>query len=122
MVEKTGIYCSRECKLADRSLSNYAAGAFNAILGLVSILIAFTLVSSPSSRGEEIILIPVGILMVFASIFGIYEALQGRQYRNRKDKFRETQRLDCQYCSHINPPDILKCQNCGASLSEAEFA
>jgi len=46
---------------------------------------------------------------------------EGNKYRDRKDKYRDVTLLQCEYCNQVNPPSVVRCQYCGASLTKAPF-
>ena len=108
------LFCSEECQMAHNSKANTRMGiCFTVLIPIISLGII-----QVGDRPDFIIWGSIGF------VFGLYMLDRGRrgsQYKYRRDIYKETQPLPCQHCTHINPPDVLLCQKCGASLRDSEF-
>lgn len=62
-----------------------------------------------------------GVIMMLAGFCIFAQAVGGSAYKDRKDRYRKTQLLVCEYCNHIVTPDVMDCDNCEASLAGAGF-
>lgn len=125
-VEREGrIYCSVGCHLAATYKENIG-------MGFCFLSIAFLMGA----------IHPVGGFFGLFSLISFRVAYEGRKYLHKKDKYgappREklrtldfSQRLPsprprlnliCSHCGHLNRVDILRCENCGASLLASDLA
>ncbi len=122
--ESGRIYCSIECQSAEQSGSGRWVGLCSIALGLILIIwvsvFSFFNPSIFSSSLFEGMFYGVVFLLLGFCTFSI--ATEGSNYKDRKDKYRNTQLLICEYCNHIPAPGVTVCDNCGASLADADFS
>lgn len=127
---KGEMFCSSECESAKYSSRSFDGGFLTAILGCIIILIPIISIlrfpvppgpNSSSAFGSVVVWIISGFLFLMTGIGGIIRGYEGQKYRDRKDKYRDVTLLQCEYCTQTNPPNVLRCQYCGASLTKAPF-
>lgn len=104
------LFCSSECQSAANAGKQQWAGGFAIGIGAVMLII------------PEPAVILGGLWFLLMGFCVLAQGIEGRSYRDRKDKYRNTQLLVCEYCNHINTPDVVVCDNCGASLIGSDFA
>ncbi|MFW9961153.1 MAG: MJ0042-type zinc finger domain-containing protein [Candidatus Thorarchaeota archaeon] len=129
--EKGEIFCSSECELAKHSSRSFNGGFLLAVSSCIIILIPiiamlrFPVPSGqiiPSSQfGSVAGWILSGFLLLITGIGAMIRGYEGQKYRDRKDKYRNVTLLECEYCAQTNPPNVVRCQYCGASLTKAPF-
>ncbi len=109
-------YCSEECQRATTTTSTKYLGIGMLVLGVSMLLVSFPLLVS----GPWILI--YGAMLTLMGFCTYDRGKEGEQYLNRKDLYRDVQLLVCDYCSYVNPPSVLKCHNCGATIESADFA
>ncbi|MHA3963232.1 MAG: hypothetical protein AM325_006795 [Candidatus Thorarchaeota archaeon SMTZ1-45] len=122
--ESGRIYCSTECQSAEHTEYRKAGGVFVMVLGLVMIL--SSIFAGISSYGAvnvvSLELLAYGAMILLLGFCILAQAIEGQGYKDRKDKYRDAQLLVCEYCNHICAPGVVDCDNCGATLVDAQFA
>jgi hypothetical protein len=129
--EKGEMFCSSECQSAKHSTRAMDVGILVACCGGIIVLIpiiTFLVFPDPfgrpissgefSSIGGWII---TGIFLFISGVGGMVAGYEGKKYRDRKDKYRDVTLLQCEYCAQTNPPNVVRCKYCGASLTKAPF-
>jgi hypothetical protein len=121
--EKGNIYCTHECLLAAESSSNRGRGFVIFSCGLILCLpfILFLLLP-PYFPGSSPELLIYGLIFVIGGAATLVQGREGSKYKDRKDKYRGVSPVICQYCSHQNSPNLVRCQNCSAPLTGAPFS
>ncbi|MHA3963233.1 MAG: hypothetical protein AM325_006800 [Candidatus Thorarchaeota archaeon SMTZ1-45] len=104
------LYCSRECQSAAGAGWRRQGGALGTLIGAVLLLLP-----NPAS-------ILIGLNLLPVSLCILIQGVLGRRYVNRKDRYRNAELLVCEYCNHINTPGVVVCDNCGATLTGADFS
>lgn len=104
------MFCSSECHSAANAEGAQMLGVFVIVGG---VLVSLVYIPFLTFYGLMFVLLGIGFLV---------KAREGRSYADRKDKYRNTQLLVCEYCNHVNIPGVVECENCGASLVGSEFA
>ncbi|MHA1935809.1 MAG: hypothetical protein ACW97A_11045 [Candidatus Thorarchaeota archaeon] len=107
--QKGDIYCSDGCQKGATVLQNKRVSFCLIVFGSLMMLI-------PNFE-----LIIYGAITLLMGIGAFVSGMEGRKYQDRKDKYKDLQLLVCEYCTQVNPPNVLRCQNCGASIESAEF-
>ncbi|TET11147.1 MAG: hypothetical protein E3J86_03670 [Candidatus Thorarchaeota archaeon] len=121
--EKGKIYCTHECKLAAESSSNRGKGFVSICCGLILCFpFLLFLLYPPYFIGAGLELVIYGPILVMIGAFAIAQGREGSKYKDRKDKYRGVSPVICQYCSHQNSPNFVRCQNCSAPLTGASFS
>jgi len=123
--EKNEIFCSSECQAAKYAYKAINGGFLSAFCGAIIILIpiiAFLRYPIPSGQAGSIGgWIITGFLLFIAGVGAMLGGHEGKNYQNRKNKYRDVTLLQCEYCTQTNPPNVMRCQYCGASLTKAPF-
>ena len=104
------LYCSVECQSAAYARRHQIVGGFILLVGLILILI------------PEPVIILCGMWALFLGFCIAIRGIEGKSYSQRRDKYRNTQLLVCEYCNHISTSSVTVCENCGALLVDSEFA
>jgi DNA-directed RNA polymerase subunit RPC12/RpoP len=65
------------------------------------------------------------IFSVFCFCLGMGSSRMNKEalkYQYRKDMYRDSYQvlIECEFCSHLNPPDTLDCQHCDGPLSNSQ--
>jgi hypothetical protein len=117
------IYCSIECQSAETSGCGKVGGLCFIVLGLIMIMISiFTGLLNPGVPNAAVFeIVTYGVLLIVSGFCFFALAFEGATHKDRKDKYKDTQLLVCAYCNHIITPGIMVCDNCGASLADADF-
>lgn len=118
-------FCTNECMAASRvgMFQNdlIQSRGFLYCTFILAIICGTLLVAYPAAA-------PIWFGMLFVSICcfctgaGISKTNKAaREYLYRKDMYRESHQvlLECVFCSHLNPPNILDCQHCDGSLRDS---
>ncbi|MFW9975445.1 MAG: hypothetical protein ACFFDQ_09290 [Candidatus Thorarchaeota archaeon] len=118
------IYCSIECQSTDQKEGRIAVGVCFSVLGVVLLSISFYVgVVNPYTSTRYVIeFFMYGVLTLISGFCLSALAMAGQSYEDRKDKYRDSQLLVCEYCNHICTPGVVDCDNCGASLVDAQYA
>ncbi len=119
-------YCSNECFaastvettdeicliLARSRVVRYLTGGFS-ILSLILLFI--------SRHPFWAFALFFGSMFFCCGVCSSTEEEAARKNVDRKDMYRDSQpmELECSFCSHINPPEVLDCGHCGASLKDS---
>jgi predicted Zn finger-like uncharacterized protein len=129
--QKGEMFCSSECQLAKHSSRAIDGGFITACCGGIIMLIPIIAILrfpvpygqpiSSNQFGTAAIWIVSGLLFFITGVGGMIAGAEGKKYRNRKDKYRDVTLLQCEYCTQTNPPNVVRCQYCGASLTKAPF-
>ncbi len=123
--EKGEMFCSSECMAARYSLRSIDVGFLSACCGgLLMLGTIISLILFPQASGQFVGALEWNIMSFLLFISGIgmmIAGAEGKKYHNRKDKYRDVTLLQCEYCTQVNPPNIVRCQYCGASLTKAPF-
>ncbi|MGY5858625.1 MAG: hypothetical protein RTU63_04595 [Candidatus Thorarchaeota archaeon] len=113
------IFCTNECALAanagklwDQSIAVVKCSMVLLITCAVAVVFGFVWIG---------LLIPLLILLLCSSFIGFTQSYAGKEYQDRKGKYAGFPPLECEYCSHPNPPSVPRCLNCDATLANASF-
>jgi predicted Zn finger-like uncharacterized protein len=117
-------FCSSECKRAASIRTDGEQGAAFIAPGLFFFLLSVRLVDLLETT--TMVLIPFLGLLCGLPIFvcgsqTIFSTREAMKYYNRKNKYRDVTLLQCEYSTQANPPNVVRCQYCGASLTKAPF-
>jgi predicted Zn finger-like uncharacterized protein len=129
--EKGEMFCSSECQSAKSSSKTINRGFLSACFGGIIIfipIIAIFVFPVPSSQilssgqfGSVAVWIIFGLLFLINGVGAMIGGYESKKYRDRKDKYHDATLLQCDYCTQTNPPNVMRCQYCGASLTKAPF-
>ncbi|MFW9817232.1 MAG: hypothetical protein ACFFEW_14985, partial [Candidatus Thorarchaeota archaeon] len=123
-------YCSIECMNAARSSKSeteiFLAKGF-IILSFASMLFCATLLLIAPAHFSPLYfeILAYGLISSVCCLCGgvgtRISNKMSQQYLYRKDMYRDSHHvlIECEFCSHLNPPDVLDCQHCDASLRDA---
>ena len=124
-------FCSDECMsgsiagtLDSEVIHSDAALIFCGIL-LTLICIAIIIIAGNAGIAIDIeplfYLLILSLSCIFSGIGKRRSIKEGQKYLYRKDMYRDSYEilLECEFCSHLNPPDVLDCQHCNGSLRDA---
>jgi uncharacterized paraquat-inducible protein A len=117
------VFCSSECQLAAASGDDRALGAIILVICTVLVLLPLSGVLSISGimAPSATLSLVLGMMLLPAGICLFTKGMLGQKYVDRKNLYRNTQLLLCEYCNHINEPGVSACTNCGATLVDAQF-
>jgi predicted Zn finger-like uncharacterized protein len=129
--QKGEMFCSSECQSAKDSSRAIDIGFLTAFCGGIIILIPIiAILLSPVPYSQPITSnqfgsiagwIISGFLFLIVGVAGMIAGYEGKKYRDRKGKYNDVTLLQCEYCNQTNPPNMVRCQYCGASLTKAPF-
>ncbi|RDE14582.1 MAG: hypothetical protein C4K48_05920 [Candidatus Thorarchaeota archaeon] len=127
--ERNEIFCSSECQAAMYSVgavgSTGAGFACSCLGGIMLLALVFSASLNPgmsSMRNVAADLLVIGILFLLTGGLIMFGGNEGKNYQDRKDKYRNVSLLVCEYCTQTNPPSVTRCTYCGASLTRAMFS
>ena len=113
------LYCTSECWSAAYVNSRQTLDPEKVVFFTLVISVSFIVVNPLFCLlGLFFLSLLLGALWIDNRRFESY-----RRYLYRKDLYRDTypELAVCEYCSHLNPPDVLSCQFCDASLKDSEM-
>ncbi|MFX1560421.1 MAG: hypothetical protein ACFFBL_07520 [Promethearchaeota archaeon] len=118
------IYCSTECQSAEQSGCGKVGGSCSIVIGLIIVMMAFisALLNPGVLNSVAFAVFTYAGFFILSGFCILAQAIEGSTYKDRKDRYRDSQLMVCEYCNHIPPPGTVVCDNCGASLADADFS
>jgi len=120
------VYCSKECYLA-ATWNPQFEGLLTREIFILQWITLIVWIAIMALLPFDLRIWFLGLLVILLILISSYDRKNrdklGLKYQSRKDMYRHTNvtQLECPFCSHMNLPDILDCQHCGASLKDAKF-
>ena len=121
-------YCSSGCLAAGSEARTYKVGLVSVCCSLILLFPAIGLYLIAQENYFSVNLLGIifyaFIIFLVVGIGSLIRSLDARKYLSRKGMYSNisTSSLECGYCNHLNPPDVLICQNCSAPLTNALFS